>query len=160
MSVTFYQNQPHPYIFSHLSYLFHLIFLLVLITRNNPVQNIYFPWLYFSILQIGESSQLFLFVKVFRLLSIKEITLRVYTLFQWFFFLLEVSDRPRTSHNAQSRCNGSIIIRKLLSEERAALKLGDNSKLCKNLWNSLKLGFDTLIKYCSRILLTEHLSQQ
>lgn len=77
-----------------------------------------------------------------------------------FFACWEVSDRPWTSHNAQSRCNGSIIIRKLLPEERAALELRGNIKLCKDLWNSLKLGSVTIIKHPSRIHLTEHLSQQ
>lgn len=72
--------------------------------------------------------------------------------FFYFFPGWEVNDRPWTSHNAQSRCNGGIIIRKLLSEERAALELADNIKLCKNLWNSFKLYFDTLIR------LIEHLS--
>lgn len=42
MSITFYQNQPHPYIFLHSSYIYYLIFLQLLITRNNLVQNIYF----------------------------------------------------------------------------------------------------------------------
>lgn len=122
-----------------------------------------------NLLQIGQSSQIFLFVSLVIVMYKENNSKTIYSvsfiyLFIYFngFFLFLPAGKSMIGLGHLTMLRADVMV--VSSSENYCQKKGQHLNLvitlnCKNLWNSFKLGSDTLIKYSSRILI-EHLSQQ